>query len=104
MFTGTCEHASKSVPNGGSRARVVTSERHAARLMFQKMSEPNADSVLEHCQVQPSRTALISTIPVHQSDQLGNGWPRAKGSQEERSGFTDRFSYFRHIAAEPRKR
>ena len=38
-----------------------------------------ADSVLEHCQVQPSRTAPISTIPVHQSDQFGNGWPRASG-------------------------
>ena len=32
--------------SGGSRAAAVTSDRHAARLVFQSASEPSADSVL----------------------------------------------------------
>ena len=75
-------------------------------VMLDEDLEVDADSVLEHCQVQPSCTAPISTIPVRQSDQLGNGWPRTSGHgfAITRERFTDRFSYFQHIAAEPRKR
>jgi hypothetical protein len=29
--------------NGGSRAMTVTSNRHAARLVFQKVSKPSAE-------------------------------------------------------------
>jgi hypothetical protein len=32
----------KTVHNGGSRATAATSDRHAARLVFQGMSEPSA--------------------------------------------------------------
>jgi hypothetical protein len=64
---------------GGYRATAAAIDPYATRLVFQSVSVLIADSVLEHCQVKPSRTAPISTIPVHQSDQFGNGWPRASG-------------------------
>ena len=47
---------------GGSRATAVTSDRDAARLVFQNASEPSADSVLEICLVQLSCMASISAI------------------------------------------
>ena len=35
--------APANVQNGGSRATAMTSDRHTARLMFQRVSEPSAD-------------------------------------------------------------
>ena len=76
---------------GGYRATAAASDHHIARPTFLSVSEPNADSVLEDRQVQASRMAPISAIPVRQSElgQKGAGrWVR--GWQEEGSGFTDR--------------
>jgi hypothetical protein len=43
IVMGTGYH---NVPNGGSRAAAVTSNRHPARLVFQTVNKPSADYFL----------------------------------------------------------
>jgi hypothetical protein len=38
------EFETAAIPNGGSRAMAVTSNRHGARLPFESVDEPSADS------------------------------------------------------------
>jgi Carbon-nitrogen hydrolase len=51
-----------AAPNGGSRATALTSDRHAARLVFQRVSEPSADygrgSGLADCDAQARRSPI----------------------------------------------
>jgi len=49
---------------------AVISNRHATRLLFQRLSKPSADSVLENRQVQALRTAPISASSARSSSQF----------------------------------
>jgi hypothetical protein len=66
-------------------------QRHRCALPVRGNSAPNADSVLEICQVQLSRTTPISAIPVrsHPSSE-GFDWPADQQLwQRGGDGFTD---------------
>jgi hypothetical protein len=52
--------------NGGSRATVVTNHRHAARLVFQRVSEPSADY---------ARVTIVSVVRQGPRRSSGSGCP-----------------------------